>query len=119
MGGNGVEFGVRRRGESAWRQVPAQAPSSAAIDPPAVPRPAVALPAIGDSVLVAYCGLGGQVDAPALRRALLDPCSGIIDAARIAAGGVSPAFNLAIFDSGGKLGLIGRGTYHPPVELFA
>jgi len=118
LGGNGVDFGVRRRGEPAWRRLPAT--------PPAGPRlpggaQAAALPAIGDSVLVDYCGLGGQVDDPALRRSLIDPRTGILDPVRIAAAGAhaTVAFNLAILDASGELGLIGRGVYHPPPELFA
>lgn len=114
IGGNGVEFGLRRRGESVWRQVPAHAPTGATAEPRAI-----SLPAIGDSVVIDYCGLGGQVDAPELRKALLDPSSGIIDDARIVATGRSPAFNLAILDSAGERGLIGRGTYYPPAALFA
>jgi hypothetical protein len=113
IGGNGVEFGLRRRGESVWRQMPAQAPAGATADPLGI-----SLPAIGDSVVVDYCGLGGQVDAPQLRQALLDPSSGIIDHSRIVATGMRPAFNLAILDVAGERGLIGRGTYHPPAELF-
>jgi hypothetical protein len=119
VGGNGVDFGVRHRGESTWRQVPALAPRSKA---PGGGLPSTAatvpLPAIGDSVLIDYCGLGGVVDAPELRALLLDPQSGIVDPSRVAACGTPPAFNLAILDRAGELGLIGRGTYYPPPELF-
>ena len=114
IGGNGVDFGLRRRGESGWRRVPAQAPVDTAVG-----RGTGALPAIGDSVVIDYCGLGAQADAPALRAALLDPSSGIVDAARVVAAGTSPAFNLAILDAAGLHGLLGRGTYTPPVDLFA
>ena len=55
----------------------------------------------------------------ALRLALLDPSTGMIDPARIAIDGRTPAFNLAILDCAGESGLIGRGVYHPPAELFA
>jgi hypothetical protein len=128
LGANGIDFGVRQRGESTWRQMAAAAPVEEPQRGPRLPtasaaarlkRPTlVPLPAIGDSVLIDYCGLGGQVDEPVLRRMLLDPLCGLIDPTRIAAGR-TPAFNLAILDSAGECGLIGRGVYHPPAELFA
>jgi len=129
LGGNGVDFGVRRYGESTWRQMAAAAPVQDPGHGQSLPGGAAAaqpgrptlfpLPAIGDSVLIDYCGLGGQVDEPALRRTLLNPQSGLIDPARIAATRCTPAFNLAVLDSAGESGLIGRGVYHPPAELFA
>jgi hypothetical protein len=132
IGGNGVDFGVRRRGEPRWRYVPAEAPQG--------PRltgleTAVPLGAIGDSAVVDFCGLGGQAlpaapllaaewgewlpaDALARREALIDPQNGIVDPARIVRAGVAPLINLAIIDRAGALGLIGRGFYAPPVDLF-
>jgi hypothetical protein len=115
LGGNGVEFGLRRRADPEWRRTPAAAPRGdrfadcEAIDP---------LPAIGDSVVVDYCGLGGLNDAPALRAALLDPQSGIVDIDRVVASAEPPIFNLAILDAAGERGLIGRGTYRPDLALF-
>jgi hypothetical protein len=116
LGGNGVDFGVRRRGDSTWRQLPSQAPHG---DPLPGVAAAVPLPAIGDSVVIDFCGLGGQADASALRRSLTDPRSGIVDPARIAGGAGVPVFNLAMLDVHGEAGLIGRGAYRPPVGLFA
>jgi hypothetical protein len=114
IGGNGVDFGVRVGKESAWRCVTAQPPRGSVL-PGMETR--VALPAIGDSVLVDHCGLGGQVDAPG-RRVLLDPLSGIVDSQRVCETQLPPAYNLAILDGSGEAGLIGRGSYSPPAELF-
>jgi hypothetical protein len=115
LGGNGVDFGFRRRGDSAWRQLPAEAPRGERWPGR---ETVVPLPAIGDSVLIDFCGLGAQADAPALRLALLDPSTGLVDPARIAGGAGVPLFNLAILDDAGEAGLIGRGIYTPQAELF-
>jgi hypothetical protein len=115
IGGNGIDFGLRRRGAAAWRRVGSRPPAG-------TPLPGCAaldvLPAIGDSVVVDFCGLGGQVDSPAVRAALIDPKSGVLDAERIASGAGTPVFNLAMLDLNGEAGLVGRGCYSPPMELF-
>jgi hypothetical protein len=49
---------------------------------------------------------------------LLDPASGIVDPARVAQSRMSPLINLAILDSAGTAGLIGRGFYAAPAGLF-
>jgi hypothetical protein len=114
LGANGVEFGLRR-GDSGWQSISSapprggRLPGCAAVDP---------LPAIGDSVLVDYCGLGALIDAPAVRAALIDPRCGIVDTQRIMASGEAPLFNLGVLDAAGALGLIGRGTYRPDPALF-
>ncbi len=131
-GGNGVEFGFRLHGDTRWH--------TQAATPPVGTRFAghddtAALGAIGDSAVVDFCGLGGQAiaAAPALceewqsalppllraqRRAVVDPATGLVDPARVAASGVSPLVNLAVMDGAGKAGLIGRGVYRPGAALF-
>jgi hypothetical protein len=133
IGGNGADFGVRRRGALAWHQSTAQAPRGVRFDGMDAVLP---LAAIGDSAVVDFCGLGGQAlpAAPALlnewsavlpadlaarRDSLIDPLTGIVDAARVENTGLGPLINLAIIDRGGEAGLIGRGLYCPPAELFA
>jgi hypothetical protein len=91
--------------------------------------------AIGDSAVVDFCGLGGQAlgAAPALvsewaawlpadavtrRSRLVDPQSGIVDLRRVVASSLAPLINLAILDSSGHAGLIGRGFYIPDIALF-
>ena len=115
VGGNGIEVGVRRRGKAGWWTAPAEAPQGERF---AGQSATPALPAIGDSVVIDYCGLGGLIDAPATRARIVNPDSGIVDAARVAAGLGAPVFNLAILDAAGAGGLIGRGIYRPPQSLF-
>jgi hypothetical protein len=132
VGGNGIEFGVRHRGETQWRRIDAEAPCGTRF--PAHGDTA-ALPAIGDSAVIDFCGLGGQAldaapllaaewahllpdDAQARRTALLDPASGIVDPARVVRSRISPLINLAMLDSAGTAGLIGRGFYAAPASLF-
>jgi len=115
LGGNGIDFGIRRRGDALWRQLPAAAPRGEHL----TGREAVvALPAIGDSVVIDFCGLGAQTDWSALGLALLDPHTGIVDPERVARGAGVPSFNLAMLDAAGDEGLIGRGVYEPPLALF-
>ena len=132
IGGNGSDFGIRWRGNPVWRQTPAQPPLGSHR---AGLEAVVPLPAIGDSAVIDFCGLGGQalsaapllaaelasaLPAGALARSrdLIDPNSGIVDPARIVSGAFAPLINLAILDRDGCEGLIGRGMYSPPVSLF-
>jgi hypothetical protein len=132
IGGNGAEFGVRRSGQRAWRQLPALAPRGLRFEGAGAATP---LAAIGDSAVIDFCGLGGQalsvapmlaaewsavlpVDAKTRRESLIDPASGMVDAGRVERTGLGPLINLAIIDRDGA-GLIGRGFYSPPAELFS
>jgi hypothetical protein len=132
IGGNGIDFGFRRRGASAWRQLPAEAPRGVRFAGHEATAP---LAAIGDSVVIDICGLGGlalaaapqlvaewsavlPADALTRRRILIDPLSGIVDPGRILRAATSPLINLAIIDRQGRAGLIGRGFYSPPISLF-
>ncbi len=115
LGANGVEFGLRQRGQSGWQSIACAPPRGGRLPGCEAAEP---LPAIGDSVLVDYCGLGALIDAPALRAALIDPNCGIVDTQRIMASGEAPLFNLGVLDAAGALGLIGRGTYRPDPMLF-
>jgi hypothetical protein len=133
IGGNGVDFGVRRRGSRSWRQMPAQAPRGVRFAGADTCTP---LGAIGDSAVIDFCGLGGQAlsaapllaaewsevlpaDALTRPRELIDPHTGIVDPRRIAQAGLAPLINLAILDRDGHAGLIGRGIYVPPADLFS
>jgi len=133
LGGNGIDFGIRRAASATWRQLPAQAPCGTRLPGRAETAP---LAALGDSAVIDFCGLGGQAlaAAPALlaewgdalpadvlaRRArVIDPLSGIVDPERIVHAAAAPLINLAILDRDGTAGLIGRGVYVPPVELFS
>ncbi len=116
IGANGVDCGVRRGNDAAWCSRPASPPVGVRL---AGSESSIALPAIGDSIVVDFCGLGGLIDAPATADALLDPVTGIVDPRRIEAGADAPMFNLAVLDAAGALGLIGRGTYRPDRSLFS
>jgi hypothetical protein len=132
VGGNGEAFGFRLHGAAAWTVVPAQPPVGGRLPGR---EHAAALGAIGDSAVLDFCGLGGQamhlapslssewasllVDDPVARRsAVIDPQSGLVDVARVVAGGPVPQVNLAILDRTGRSGLLGRGFYLPPSALF-
>jgi Protein of unknown function (DUF1116) len=112
IGGNGIDFGVRGRGGKIWQQLPAEAPRGTRL---AGHEAVTALAAIGDSAVIDFCGLGGQMGT----RDLIDPHSGIIDPERVARSARAPLINLAILDREGAVGLIGRGFYRPPMSLFA
>lgn len=132
VGGNGVHFGLRLRGERHWRRIPARPPVGTRFAPHAA---APALGAIGDSAVLDLCGLGGQAlaAAPALcdewratlpadfaarRGQTSDATRGLVDPARVAASGLPPLVNLAVLDASGDSGLIGRGWYAPDPSLF-
>ena len=133
VGGNGVDFGVRLHGQRGWDRSPAAAPAGTRMPGHAETD---ALGAIGDSAVIDFCGLGGQAlaAAPALREewqqvlpealamrraAVIDPATGLVDAARVAASGLAPLVDLAILDRQGAHGLIGRGVFAPETALFA
>lgn len=132
VGGNGIDFGLRMHGDSRWYRRPATSPMGTRMPGHADTE---ALGAIGDSAVIDFCGLGGQAlaAAPVLqdewrsvlpgalaaqRAAVVDPATGLIDIARVAASGVAPRVDLAILDRQGTHGLIGRGVYQPDVALF-
>jgi Protein of unknown function (DUF1116) len=133
IGGNGIDFGIRLRGQNSWQQRAAEAPRGPRLAGLDLQTP---LGAIGDSAVIDFCGLGGQAlaAAPALaaewsavlppdalsrRERLIDPQSGIVDPERVVRHGVAPLINLAVLDRDGIEGLIARGCYCPPVSLFA
>ena len=133
VGGNGLRFGLRVHGSPDWTCVPATPPIGGRLPGR---ESAVPLGAIGDSAVIDFCGLGGQAMhlAPALaaewstwmqgdplarRQAVVDPQSGLVDPARVAAAGLVPQVNLAILDRDGAQGLLGRGFMLPVPALFA
>jgi hypothetical protein len=133
IGGNGIDFGVRFHAESQWRQARADAPRGVRFESTKALTP---LAAIGDSAVIDFCGLGGQAlcvspllaaewnallpaDALSRRQIIIDPNTGMVDAARVVQSARAPLINLAILDQRGAAGLIGRGFYTPPLELFA
>jgi len=143
LGGNGMRFGVQlAAAPGRWITTPASPPEGcrlAGADPVAP-----ALGAIGDSAVIDALGFGGQLLAHAedARAALAsslpdDPgetCCLLLadhpaftaptvriglDARRIVDRELSPIVTLAMVEAQGRGGLLGRGVYRPPVELFA
>jgi hypothetical protein len=132
IGGNGVDFGWRRRGTKGWLTIPAGPPIGSSFKED---RAKFCLGAIGDSVLVDICGLGGQSlrfapklleewadilpdDAKTRHERILDIRTGLVDVSRIKETNTGPVVNLAMVDSDGGGSPIGRGLYVVPPQLF-
>lgn len=132
IGGNGIDFGLRFKGNSTWSTVPAPPPTGPYFKPELAPD---SLGAVGDSAVVDICGYGGQAlihapilleqwrdylpaDATSRPQHILDPHTGCVDPDRVRAKGLSPIINLAILHRDGADTPIGRGHYCPPVDLF-
>jgi hypothetical protein len=144
MGGNGAAFGVQLAGAPGrWFTVPAAPPVGPRL--PGTNAVAPVLGALGDSAVIDALGFGGHLlaladesraalagflpdDPGAISARLLlasHPAfvdSGVrvgLDARRIVEHGLSPLVTLAMVEAQGCGGLLGRGVYRPPVELFA
>ncbi len=143
-GGNGEQFGVSlARAPARWSSVAAGAPAG-----PRLPgkESILACGAIGDSAVIDMLGFGAQrlAHAPVAREAfesagvLPNDYAGVVDqlraapgaesasmqpvpldAQRVAASQVTPLVALAMLGADGKTGLLGRGLYRPPVDVFA
>lgn len=143
LGGNGVSFGVQLAGAPGrWVTVPADPPSGPRL--PGASLQSGVLGAVGDSAVIDALGFGGQLLShadesrtalsgylprdPGETRALLratHPAFGTpavhigLDARRVVERALSPLVTLAMVEAQGRGGLVGRGVYRPPVELFA
>lgn len=133
VGGNGLEFGYRARDAASWQTIAATPPQGTRF---AGQEDTVALGAIGDSAVIDFCGLGAQAlayipsltqdwkkflpdDLPQHRSQLLHARSGLVDLKKILINDRPPMVNLAILDQAAETGLIGRGVYTVPAQLFA
>lgn len=143
LAGNGERIGIRLAGQpDRWHAVPASAPAGPPLNASAAA--ASALPVVGDSGVIDALGCGGQAlsGAPEIADVLapwlpadwrqrpgallagrhpgLAP-QGLpvgLDAASVAPGR-EPLTAIAMIDAAGELGLLGRGLFVPPAELFA
>lgn len=143
LAGNGESLGIQLAGKPGeWFTVPAHAPDGPRISPT---LQAKALPVIGDSGVIDVAGFGGQAleGAPEIVTALgawlpndwrerpsvilagrhrIFSSLGLlgmgVDAAAVAENGQTPLILIAMIDAAGEKGLLGRGLFMPPVDLF-
>ena len=132
VGGNGVTFGWKPAGRSQWKTTAAVAPAGQRF---IAQSESTALPAIGDSAVVDFAGLGAQAleyspemqevwathlpgTTPAPRCEIIDQTTGLVCPKRISETGQSPAVHLAMVHSHDSGKILGRGAYIPPVNLF-
>jgi len=122
LAGNGREVGVRLAGSARhWTIAPATPPEGVRLDPSSTTDVS---PMIGDSGVIDLAGFGGQRTEASPARALLEaPHAGLgtavgLDAARLVTGDAPPLVHIGMIAADGRGGLLGRGTYRPPLELF-
>ena len=141
LAGNGERVGIRLAGApSRWITAVARAPEGPRIDPQ---QQAAAAPLTGDSGVIDAAGFGAQALAfapePAQafeaylpagwrdRQARIHTKShpafgrlpGVLDATRVVQEGLAPLAAIAMIGVDGRAGLLGRGLYTAPPELFA
>ena len=141
LAGNGERVGIRLAGApSRWITVDARAPEGPRIDPQ---QRAAAAPLTGDSGVIDAAGFGAQALAfapePALAFAAYLPAGvpgrqacihtgahpafsglpGVLDAARVVHEDIAALAAIAMIAADGRTGLLGRGLYAAPPELFA
>ncbi|SDV48848.1 YlbE family protein [Chitinasiproducens palmae] len=140
LAGNGSEVGIRLAGAPArWVTTPASCPVG-----PRLPghKQTPAAPLVGDSGAIDAAGFGAQAlgVAPDTAQAfasflpsnwqtmqprvhtdghpLFGRLPGVLDATRVAETGIAPLAAIAMVGEDGRAGLLGRGLYTPPVDLF-
>jgi hypothetical protein len=141
MGGNGESFGVSLAGAAdVWITVAAESPRGPYL--PNADNDAKAVGAIGDSAVIDALGFGGQAleyapeprealrphlaDEPAdIARALLQAPHPQIDGKRVGIDAETivrvrtvPIVTLGMVEASGARGLLGRGVFRAPLELF-
>lgn len=142
LAGNGEQAGIRLAGSpSEWTVVTGSPPAGPRLDPRSTALP---LPVIGDSGVIDAAGFGGQAlsFSAEIQGVLADwlpphrqestsllagehPAFGSLgvkvglDAALVKNLNRSPLTAIAMIDAAGEQGLLGRGLYVPPVELFS
>lgn len=140
LAGNGRDVGIRLSGApSRWLTLAADAPAGPRIDPTSL---ATAASLTGDSGVIDAAGFGAhalssapepatafgpwlppgwQQAQPALLAGAHPAFDGrpvALDAKRVGANGTAPLAAIAMIDAEGRRGLLGRGIYAAPVDLF-
>jgi hypothetical protein len=142
LAANGQDVGIRLAGRPAqWFTAPAHPPAGPRLNPQ---LQADALAVIGDSGVIDALGFGGQAltFAPDILAALLpwmpagwrdvpERLSGVhpafapvglrvgLDAAAVGRRDIAPVTAIGMIDADAQHGLLGRGVYLAPAELFA
>ncbi|ACC73663.1 DUF1116 domain-containing protein [Paraburkholderia phymatum] len=141
LAGNGERVGIRLAGApSRWLVAAAHAPEGPRLDPQ---QQTAAAPLTGDSGVIDAAGFGAQALAFAREPAqAFEPylpagwrdgqtrvhtgshpvfveLPGVLDAARVVHEGIAPLAAIAMIGADGCAGLLGRGLYTAPMELFA
>lgn len=143
LGANGESVGLRLAGEpTRWITITAAPPAGPRLN---ADLTAAVSPAVGDSAVIDMAGFGGQRlhAAPEMRalfaRWLPEDHARLndrlferehpvfaslglrvgLDARRVIQAGLTPLVAIAMLAADGRTGLLGRGLYRPPVELFA
>jgi len=140
LAGNGERVGIRLAGSpSHWFTAEADAPQGPRLDPQ---QHAIAARLTGDSGVIDAAGFGAQALAFAAEpaqafeaylpagwrekqpRIHTEPhpsfqrLPGVLDAARVVEEGIAPLAAIAMIGADGRTGLLGRGLYTAPRELF-
>ena len=132
VGGNGVQFGLRLRGQTSWATTPAQPPEGIRF---AGQEHRPVLGAIGDSAVIDFCGLGGQAlefapevvsdwqallpdDWKSRPDTILNPDTGVVCPSRVLAQHKAPIINLALVGEDAMAGILGKGFYQPDLSVF-
>jgi hypothetical protein len=122
LAGNGQDVGVLHVDpEATWTVAPGTPPVGQRLDPADT---APVSPVIGDSGVIDLAGFGGQRDAAsAAASGLRWMCSRLgvrvgVDPSTVAETGVTPLVHIGMIGADGRSGLLGRGTYCPPLALF-
>ncbi|ASW01210.1 DUF1116 domain-containing protein [Paraburkholderia aromaticivorans] len=140
LAGNGERVGIRLAGSpSHWFTAEAGAPHGPRLDPQ---QHALAARLTGDSGVIDAAGFGAQALAFAAEpaqafeaylpagwrekqpRIHTEPhpsfqrLPGVLDAARVVEQGIAPLAAIAMIGADGRAGLLGRGLYSAPRELF-
>jgi hypothetical protein len=112
MAANGSRFGIQIAGlPDHWHTVPATPPLMQAQEPGSP------LNAIGDSAIVETLGLGGMCQESAAS-VLKSPDHYGFSARSVVSQEVAPLVSLGVLDADGQAGMLGRGLYRPPLEIF-
>ncbi|WP_454827448.1 DUF1116 domain-containing protein [Paraburkholderia xenovorans] len=140
LAGNGERVGIRLAGSpSRWFTAEAGAPRGPRLDPQ---QHAIAARLTGDSGVIDAAGFGAQALAFAAEPAQafeaylpagwrekqprihteshpsFQRLPGVLDAARVVEEGIAPLAAIAMIGADGRTGLLGRGLYTAPCELF-